>query len=181
MDAWVIKPIPYPQPDSLMVLLSHNTKKGWTSNSVTSTADFLDFQKQQTSFAQTAAWTSWNFNLTGNGQPTLVEGGRVSWNFFDALGVKPLLGRTSTPDEDRSGAAHVAILGEGLWKSRYASDPNILGKQIRVGGESYTVVGVMPGKFLFPLLGISISGTRWRSPTNSARTASMPGFSPSED
>ncbi|MGB7080385.1 MAG: ABC transporter permease [Candidatus Acidiferrales bacterium] len=155
VDAWVIKPIPYPQPYSLMVLLSHNTKKGWTSNSVTSTADFLDFQKQQTSFAQTAAWTSWNFNLTGNGQPTLVEGGRVSWNFFDALGVKPLLGRTFTPDEDRSGAAHVAILGEGLWKSRYASDPNILGKQIQVGGESYTVVGVMPGKFLFPLLGIS--------------------------
>jgi putative ABC transport system permease protein len=155
VDAWVIKPIPYPQPDSLMVLLSHNTKKGWTSNAVTSTADFLDFEKQQTSFAQTAAWTSWNFNLTGNGQPTLVEGGRVSWNFFDALGVKPLLGRTFTPDEDRSGAAHVAILGEGLWKSRYASNPNILGKQIQIGGESYTVVGVMPGKFLFPLLGIS--------------------------
>jgi putative ABC transport system permease protein len=155
VDAWMIKPLAYPQADRLMVMLEHNTKKGWTYNSVTSTADFLDFQKQQTSFEQTAAWTGWNFNLTGNGPPALVEGGRVSWNFFDALGVKPLLGRTFTADEDRVGAPHVAILGEGLWKSRYASDPGIIGKSIQIEGESYTVVGVLAGKFQFPLLGIS--------------------------
>ncbi|MGB6875348.1 MAG: ABC transporter permease [Candidatus Acidiferrales bacterium] len=155
VDAWLIKPLPYPQADRLMVMLEHNTKKGWTYNSVTSTADFLDFQKQQTSFEQTAAWTGWNFNLTGNGPPALVEGGRVSWNFFDALGVKPLLGRTFTADEDRVGAPHVAILGEGLWKSRYASDPRIIGKSIQIEGESYTVVGVLEGEFQFPLLGIS--------------------------
>ncbi|MFZ0639876.1 MAG: ABC transporter permease [Candidatus Acidiferrales bacterium] len=155
VDAWMIKPLAYPQADRLMVMLEHNSKKGWTYNSVTSTADFLDFQKQQTSFEQTAAWTGWNFNLTGNGPPALVEGGRVSWNFFDALGVKPLLGRTFTADEDRVGAPHVAILGEGLWKSRYASDPKIIGRSIQIEGESYTVVGVLAGKFQFPLLGIS--------------------------
>jgi putative ABC transport system permease protein len=155
VDAWVIKPIPYPQPDNLMVLQAHNTKKGWTSNGVTSTADFLDFQKQQTSFSQTAAWNSWDFNLTGNGPPALVEGSRISWNFFDTLGVKPLLGRSFTPADDVSGAPHVAIISEGLWRSRYASDPKIIGRQIQIGGESYSVVGVMSGKFEFPLLGIS--------------------------
>ena len=155
IDAWVFNPIPYPQPDSLMVLHAHNIKKGWTDNSVTSTADFLDFQKQTTSFTQTTAWSSWDFNLTGNGQPALVDGARVSWNFFDTLGVKPLLGHAFTPDEDASGAPHVAIIGEGLWKGRYAGDPNILGKRIQINEESYTVVGVMDGRFQFPLLGIS--------------------------
>ena len=155
VDAWVIKPIPYPQPDRLMVLEAHNIKKGWTQDAVTSTADFLDFQKQTTSFTQTAAWTSWSFNLTGNGQPALVDGARVSWNFFDTLGVKPLLGRAFTAAEDAVGAPHVAILSEGLWKGRYAADPDIIGRRIQINNESYSVVGVMDGKFGFPLLGIS--------------------------
>jgi putative ABC transport system permease protein len=155
VDAWAIKPIPYPQPDRLIVLQSHNTKKGWTDDSVSSTADFLDFQKQTASFEQTAAYDSWDFNLTGNGPPALVDGGRVSWNFFDTLGAKPLLGRTFTPADDASGAPHVAILSEGLWKSRYGQDPKIIGRTIDISDEAYTVVGVMPGKFLFPLIGIS--------------------------
>ena len=155
IDAWVIKPLPYPHADRLAVLESPDMKKGWTRNSVTSTADFFDFQTQNASFEQTAAWTSWNFNLAGDGPPELVEGGRVSWNYFDALGVKPILGRTFTADEDSSGAPHVAILGQGLWQGRYAGDPKIIGRKIAIGGEAYTVVGVMPGTFQFPLMGIA--------------------------
>jgi predicted permease len=155
INAWIIKPLPYPQADNLMVFVSHDTKKGWTRNSVTSTADFLDFQKQNASFEQTAGWTGWNFNLTGDGPPTLVEGGRVSWNYFDTLGAKPMLGRTFIPDEDQPGAGHVAVISQGLWQSRFASDPKITGRKITIGGESYTVVGVMPGTFQFPLMGIA--------------------------
>ena len=154
VDAWIIRPIPYPQADKLVVLLSHDKKKGWTSNGVSSTADFLDFQKQTTSFEQTAAWTQWDFNLTGDGPPALVDGGRVSWNFFDTLGARPLLGRTFTASDDAFGAPHVAIISEGLWKSRYAQNPKIIGHSINIGDEAYTVVGVMPGKFQFSLLGI---------------------------
>lgn len=154
VDAWIIRPIPYPQADKLVVLLSHDKKKGWTSNAVSSTADFLDFQKQNTSFEQTAAWASWDFNLTGDGPPALVDGGRVSWTFFDTLGARPLLGRTFTASDDVSGAPHVAIISEGLWKSRYAQNPKIIGRSINIGDEAYTVVGVMPGKFQFSLLGI---------------------------
>ena len=154
VDAWIIRPIPYPQADKLVVLLSHDKKKGWTSNGVSSTADFLDFQKQNTSFEQTAAWASWDFNLTGDGPPALVDGGRVSWTFFDTLGARPLLGRTFTASDDVSGAPHVAIISEGLWKSRYAQNPKIIGRSINIGDEAYTVVGVMPGKFQFSLLGI---------------------------
>jgi len=155
IDAWIIKPLPYPQSNRLMVLQAHHTKKGWTRNNVTSTADFLDFQKQNSSFEQTAAWTSWNFNLTGDGLPALVEGGRVSWNYFDTLGAKPILGRTFTPADDQSGATHVAILSQGLWQGRFAGDLKIIGRNITIADEAYTVVGVMRGTFQFPLMGIA--------------------------
>jgi len=155
VNAWMIKPLPYPKADRLMVFQSHDKRKGWTRNGLTSTASFLDFQKQNTSFEQTALWTSWNFNLTGDGAPALVEGGRVSWNYFDTLGVKAMLGRTFTPDEDQPGAGHVAILGQGLWQSRFAGDRKIIGRNITIEGESYTVVGVMPGTFQFPLMGLA--------------------------
>ena len=155
VDAWIIKPIPYPHPEQLMVLQGHNTKKGWTQNAVSSTADFFDLQEQTASFEQVAAWSSAGLNLTGDGPPALVDAGQVTWNFFDTLEVKPLMGRTFIASDDVAGAPHVAILSEGLWKARYAQDPKIIGRTITISDEAYTVVGVMPGKFLFPLLGIS--------------------------
>src|SRR5437660_7012015 len=155
INAWIIKPLPYPQADRLMVFESHDKKNGWTSEHVTSRADFFDFQKQNTSFEQTVAWAGASLNLTGDGRPELVDGGRVTWNFFETLGAKPILGRTFTPDDDRPGATHVVILGEGLWQGRYAGDPRIIGRDITIGGEAYAVVGVMPGEFQFPLVGIA--------------------------
>jgi len=155
VNAWLIKPLPYPQAERLMVLLSHHAKKGWTSKDVTSTADFVDYEEQNTIFEQLAGWTSWYFNLTGDGQPDRVEGGLVSWNFFQTLGVQPILGRVFSPQEGRPGSSHVAILSKGLWESRFAGDPHIIGRAITVQGETYTVVGVMPSNFQFPLMGIA--------------------------
>ena len=155
VDAWMIKPLPYPQSDRLMIFETQDKKHGWTSGGVTSAADFFDFQKQNTSFEETVAWTAANFNLTGDGSPELVEGGRVSWNYFDALGVKPSMGRTFTPEDDRFGAPQIVILSHGLWQGRYAGDPKIIGREISIGGEAHTVVGVMPGAFQFPLMGVA--------------------------
>ncbi len=155
IDAWLIKPLPYPQADRLMVLLSHDTKKGLTGWGVTSTADFVDYQQQSTSFDQLVPWTAWAFNLTSDGPPERIVGGRVGWNFFQTLDAKPILGRAFLPQESQPGNDHEVILGEGLWKSRFASDPQIIGRQMKVDGESYTIVGVVPGKFQFPLLGLS--------------------------
>src|SRR5947199_114486 len=144
-----------PLSDRFMVFATHDKKNGWTGEHVTSPADFFDFQRQNTSFEQIVAWAGAGLNLTGDGHPELVDGGRVTWNFFDALGAKPILGRTFIPDDDRSGAPHVCILGEGLWQGRYAGNPKIIGRNITVGGEAYTVIGVMPGTFQFPLMGIA--------------------------
>ncbi|MGC1597685.1 MAG: ABC transporter permease [Candidatus Acidiferrales bacterium] len=155
VNAWLIHPIPYPQPARLMVLLSHDTKKGWTSEGVTSAADFLDYQQQNTSFEQLASWTQWYFNLTSDGPPDRVIGGLVSWNFFQTLGAKPLMGRVFVERESQPASSHVAILSRGLWESRFAADPNIVGRQIKLQGETYTVVGVMPADFQFTLMGIA--------------------------
>jgi putative ABC transport system permease protein len=155
LNAWLIKPLPYPQADQLLIFESHDKKRGLTGEYLTSTASFLDFQKQNNAFEQTVGWAGWNFNLTGDGTPALVEGGRVSWNYFDVLGAKPLLGRTFTRDEDGPGTPHVAILSQGLWQARYAGDPKIIGRDIKIDGEAYNVVGVMPGTFQFPLMGIA--------------------------
>ena len=148
-------------PDSLSAtcspdgLLSHDTKKGWTSEGVTSAADFLDYQQQNTSFEQLASWTQWYFNLTSDGPPDRVIGGLVSWNFFQTLGAKPLMGRVFVERESQPASSHVAILSRGLWESRFAADPNIVGRQIKLQGETYTVVGVMPADFQFTLMGIA--------------------------
>jgi predicted permease len=155
VNEWLIKPLPYSHADRLMVFLSHDTKKGWTSKGVTSTADFLDYEKQNNSFEQLACWTSWNFNLTSSGSPDRVDGGLVSWNFFQTLGAQPILGRTFLPQEAQPGSSHVAILSRGLWESRFAGDPQIIGRTIKLQGEAYTVVGVMRSDFQFPLMGVA--------------------------
>jgi putative ABC transport system permease protein len=155
VNAWLIHPLPYTQANRLMVLLSHDTKKGWTSSGVTSTADFLDYQQQNTSFEQLAGWTQWSFNLTSDGPPDRVLGGLVSWNFFQTLGATPMLGRVFVEQESQPASSHVAILSRGLWESRFAADPNIIGHKIALQGETYTVVGVMPAEFQFPLMGVA--------------------------
>jgi putative ABC transport system permease protein len=155
VNAWLIKPLPFPQADRLMVLLSHDTKKGWTSNGVTSSADYFDYEKQNSSFEQLVPWTSWYFNLTGDGPPDRVLGGLVGWNFFQTLGAQPMLGRTFLPQESQPASSHVAIISRGLWESRFAADPRIIGRVVTVQGETYTIVGVMPANFQFSLMGIS--------------------------
>ena len=133
---------------------AHDTKKGWIDEVITP-GDFLSLQEQSASIAGASAWSSNDFNLTGDGTPERVAGGRVSWNFFDTLGIKPIVGRSFSPQEDRPGANHVVILSRGLWASRFAGDPQIIGRSITVDGESYTVIGVAPANFQFPLMGIA--------------------------
>ena len=74
----------------------------------------------------------------------------VSWSFFDVLGVRPALGRTLVPEDDRRGAARVVVLGHALWRDRFAADPRIVGASLVLDGEPFSVVGVMPKGFAYP-------------------------------
>jgi putative ABC transport system permease protein len=152
VNAWIINPLPYPQGDRLTVIQSLNTQKGWI-NPVNTAGDFYDWQRQSKDFEEFCGWTTRAFNLAGDGPPERVAGTLVTWNFFETLGARPLMGRLFLPSDDQSGAQRVVILSRGLWETRFAGDPQIVGRNIKIGGESYTVVGVMPANFQLPLTG----------------------------
>ncbi|HTA23377.1 MAG TPA: ABC transporter permease [Terriglobales bacterium] len=109
--------------------------------------NFLDWRRDNRSFEAMAAYRSTDGSITGTGQAEYVHAQRISATFFPILGVKPILGRNFTAEEDRRGASPTALISEGLWKRKFGSDPNILGKRIIVAGEGRTIIGVIPSSF----------------------------------
>ena len=147
----LLKPIPYPAADRL-VLVWETFGKGPDNRNIVSAPNFRDFQRQSRSFESIAifdaAGRGYNLAPANNSQEAeQVSGLRVSAGFFSVLGVKPLMGRTFLPEEEMLGRDREVVLSYGLWKSRYDSDPALIGKTIRVDGADFTVVGVMPREF----------------------------------
>lgn len=175
VNAWMIKPLPYPHASQLVVFLSHDKKKGWSREALTSTASVLEVQRRNSTFEHIVLWTGSQFSLNSEGEPWLVEGGRVNWDFFNTLGAHPILGRTFLPSEDRVGTEHVVVLSEGLWRDRFGAQVNIIGRQVLVDGIPHTVVGVMSRTFQFPLMGMA---RLWTPLTLSDRQRADHGSSP---
>ena len=115
-----------------------------------SAANFVDWRALTQTFVDLAAYRPWGFVLTGQNEPERVLGARVSGNLFSLLGVQPIAGRTLLPDEDQPGRDKVVLLSEELWRRRFASDASLVGQPIRLDGEPYTVVGIMPGGHQLP-------------------------------
>jgi putative ABC transport system permease protein len=150
VNAVLLRPLPYQEAGRLVVVWEQNPERGWYQN-IVSTANFVDWRKQNHVFAAMAAGDPQKvFNLTGMGNPEEVWGEQVTTNLFELLGVRPLKGRDFLPEEDKPGGPRVAVLSHGLWQRRYGGDPTLVGKQISLNNESYTVVGVMPRSFYFP-------------------------------
>jgi predicted permease len=137
----LLRPLPYPEPDRLVQVYERSAQFNEMSVSY---PNFRDWERMNRSFAGMAAYRGESFNSAGTGQPEHIPGAVVAANFFSVLGVKPLQGRTFTPDEDRQGANPVAIVSEGLWKRRFGGDTAVLGKSLVLDGQVYTVVGVVP-------------------------------------
>jgi putative ABC transport system permease protein len=112
-------------------------------------ADVFDFVEANQSFEALLAYGAWSANLTGVDEPVSLPAQWVSRGFFDAMGVRAALGRTPLPEEEAPGGPRVALLGDGLWRTRFGADPAILGKVLRLSGEPYEVIGVLPRGFLF--------------------------------
>src|SRR5205823_14364396 len=136
VNAILLRPLPYKNPDQLVMVWENATHLGFPKNTP-SPANFLDWQRQNSVFTGIAAMVERSFNLTGVGEPERLDGRRVSANLFDVLGVPTLLGRTFVPDDDRPGA-HVVLLSYSLWQRRFGSDPNIIGRAVTLNGQSYT-------------------------------------------
>jgi putative ABC transport system permease protein len=130
-----------PNPNQLI-----NVREATPTNTgfLVSVADFEDYRQRQHSFQQLSLWMIQSVNLTGREMPDRLIGGFVSANYFDMLGIKPALGRTFVPGEDRPGSAYVALLGYTAWKNRFKRDVNVLGSEVVINNEAYVVVGVIP-------------------------------------
>src|SRR5215472_13466047 len=136
----VFAPMPYPKPDQLVVVWS--TAKG-NRNSVAS-VDYLEWRKRNSSFQGIGAWTGGSFNVGGGDRPEQVDGSLRTPGFFTMEGLPFMMGRDFLPEEGQSGRDHVVILSNRLWTRDFVADHDIIGKEIRLNGERYTVVGVLP-------------------------------------
>src|SRR3954471_9148069 len=148
--AFLLRPLPYADPDKLVMLESRSTRTG--NDLGVNYLDFVDWQKQNRSFSDIAFFNlRWNGNLESpGGMPETLKTPSTTANLFSLLGVQPILGRDLTAADDEPKAAKVMLISERLWKKIFGGDPNIIGRDIRLDGTPRTVVGVMPAGFRFP-------------------------------
>ena len=146
VNAVLLRPLPYTNPDRLVRLWE--TQPG-LDQAPFSPGEFLDYQAQNQSFEQIAAYRWFSFTLLGTAQPMRVEAGIVSANFFALLGARPQRGRLLQADDGRAGAPRVVVLSHGSWQQHFGGDQNPIGKALNINGESATVIGVLQPDFQF--------------------------------
>ncbi|MGB8473151.1 MAG: ABC transporter permease [Candidatus Acidiferrum sp.] len=139
----LLRPLPYPDPQQLIFIRQQEKKLGIEDLSF-SVKEIEDYRAQNRTLAGLVEYHSMSFTLFGHGDPERVRTGVVSANYFDLFGVKPLLGRTFLPDDDKLGAPPVLLLSYEYWKNNFGSDPGIVGKTFEMNDKVHTVVGVLP-------------------------------------
>ncbi|HEX5736618.1 MAG TPA: ABC transporter permease [Blastocatellia bacterium] len=151
VNAVLLRPMPYENPDQLIMLWETNPRLqlGFDEVSV-APANYVDWKNQNSVFEQLAAFWPSTYNITDAGQPERLEGVEVSSDLFSLLGVQAARGRTFSKGEDELGNHRVVVVSHGLWQRRFASDPELINRTIKLNGEEFTVVGVMPEGFQFP-------------------------------
>ena len=151
-NALLFRPLPY-QDSGRLVIVTNAREDNRRPFSAIRARLLRDHSRSFSGFAPFAADS---FNLTGRGDPQVLASARVAWNFFDVLGVHPVIGRAFHEDEDRPGAQPVAIISDSLWKERLGADPNVVGQFLTLDSVPTMVIGVMPPDFEFAPLGRSI-------------------------
>ena len=149
VNAVLLRPLPFKDLDRLVVVWERRANSG-RANLPLSGHEYAAFRDRTSSFDALTLFQPNAFNLTGRGDPLMVDVGEVSTDYFRIVGVPPLLGRTFAPDEDQNGGAKVVVLGHKLWSQRFGSDPNVINQTVQLNNQSYTVIGVMPALELVP-------------------------------
>jgi len=160
VNALLIRPLPYQEPQRLVLLFQHFKAQHLYTIPV-SPPEFLDYQAQVRSFEKLAAFNTATFNLAEGDAPERVFGAVVSADVFPLLGVKPIRGRTFRPEECAVGHDDVLVISERLWRRKFNRDPQVLGSKMIADGRSFTVVGIMPASFEFPLPLFNITGAQF--------------------
>ncbi len=141
VNAVLLKPLPFPESEQLIFLFETFKPDGFGSVSV---PNFEDWKNQNTVFAGISAFSSTSFNLEDGDTPQRIPGLQVSSNYFDVLGVKPVVGRGFLPGEDVAGNERVVVISDELWRRNFAASPDVINQSIPLNGQKYTIVGVMP-------------------------------------
>jgi putative ABC transport system permease protein len=147
VDAVLIRPLPYVDADRLVMIWDEMSYIGFPKH-VSTPAEWRQWRRLNTVFTDIAATDSASFTLSGDGEPEQLPGCRVTGNFWPLLGVRPLLGRVFTEDEDTRGVK-VAVLSHGLWMRKFGGSPDALGRMITLNDTPHEVIGVMPRDFYF--------------------------------
>jgi len=150
VSAVLLQPLPYKDADRLVMVWASKPQQPESDIMPVSPPDYTDWKNQSHVFEDMGTSSDAIYSLTGAGDPQQIIGYRFSSNFFDVMGVKPLMGRTFTPEEETPGHNNVVILSYRLWQRVFGGDADILGKPIVLSGDPYTVVGVMPPAFRHP-------------------------------
>jgi predicted permease len=141
--AVILRPLPFADPSrTVMIFTKYNDALGGLA------VGNFDYIRQRTTTLEDVAGVQYvTFNLTDDGTPERLVAAKTTWNLYDVLGVRPLYGRTYAKDEDRPGGPHVVMLSERFWRRRYAADPAVIGRQLRLNNEPYDIVGILPARF----------------------------------
>ena len=150
VNSVLLQPLPYDQPQQLVMLATEQRDQALDGRGSFSVPDFLDIQKQSKTLEYVATHQGTGTIVTEGGDPERLLGAAVSADYFPLLRVKPVLGRVFTHDEDKPGAPSVIVLSHSLWQRRFGGDPNIIGREVNMGGKA-TVVGVLPAGFQYPI------------------------------
>jgi putative ABC transport system permease protein len=156
-NALLIRPLPYRAPEQLVLLWEQFRAQGLERIPV-SAPEFVDYEKQTRSFERIAAFDYESFNLSAGANPERVQGAVVSPSLFDLLGIPPSRGRTFATNEFGAGHNDVVVISARLWQRRFNSDPAVLGSKLLLNGRSFSVVGIMPASFEFPLPLFNVQG-----------------------
>ncbi|HEX5070702.1 MAG TPA: ADOP family duplicated permease [Vicinamibacterales bacterium] len=170
-NALLLKPLPYSDPDQLVLINENNLSRGWTSFS-TAPPNFVDWRSQNTSFASMAAYGSRSFNYSGAGTPERLRALAGTEGFLEMLDGVPALGRGFGSDDFQAGKDHVVILNHGFWQRAFGGRDDVVNQTISLNGEPYTIVGVMHDRWRFGGRDISVFTPRVFTPEELGRRGS---------
>ncbi len=150
VNAVLLRPLPYREPGKLVRVYTEfptmNLRKFWMS-----IPEFLDIQNESQSWESIGAWTTGGRNIaTSSDEPVRVNAAFITRSLIDALGVQPAMGRNFSPEEDRTGGPRTVLISDGLWRRAFGTQDGIIGKEVQINSQPYTVIGVMPRGFVFP-------------------------------
>src|SRR6266404_9305060 len=157
VNALLIRPLPFKAPQNLVLLFEKFSAQGLDQIPV-SAPEYRDWEKQTRSYERIAAFNFADFNLTGGDMPERIQGAVVTPSLFSVLGVSPIKGRVFNDNEFCEGNDEIVMISERLWRRRFNSEPQLVGTQVSVNGRSFTVVGIMPANFEFPLPLFGVQG-----------------------